>query len=194
MKNIKKIVAMTLAIAAVITMTPNIADAAPSYTGLNISNGDSHIENATAKFTVTDEILNDLNYGLVVSIPTDFALTYDSEKKEYSGADMVTCYGITGGSRSVKVEIDEESSTYGTIYDKDFKAYKLHSWTPYAVALSKNVWTSEELKSNYEIYADTSSFDTMENATLSVTIPGNGFTPKTTGDYRAYIPLKISKE
>ncbi len=193
MKNLKKFLAMALAIASVITMTPHIAEAA-SHTGLNISSGHSHIENAYGKFTVTDEILNDLNYGLVVSIPYDFELAYDSEKKEYSGSDVLTCYGITGGSSSVKVEIDEESSTYGTIYDEKWNAYKLHSWTPYAVSLTKNVWTPEELKSNYESYADTMSYDGLENAILSITVPGKGFTPRSTGDYRAYVPIKISKE
>lgn len=110
MKN--KIAAALISLTALCAMIPANVFAADQTVEVEESGNTCEV---TASATVTDQELKDLGLNVVVSFPTEVALTLDTNTKEFKGAGNVYAYGIMDSDKQLAVAIDSENAAYGKV-------------------------------------------------------------------------------
>jgi hypothetical protein len=190
----RKLSLLALALAMVLFAVPKTAYASSSTSTVPSTGTTS--KNVTATFTIDDEIMQQLGYGAVISVPVNIPLSYSEFFKKFVGSAEIVCSGVIDEGKSVVVSIDTSSASYGRISDSGSNTYSVKGKDGFAINLTKDSWTSAEMLTNYNILnnEDTTDDGTTLSSLLSVNIPGNGFIPKVTGDFTTTVPLVIGIE
>ena len=149
-------------------------------------------EQVTATFTIDEETLASLGYGVVASIPVSMSLSYNASAKNFSNSAEVYCSGVLADGKQVSVSVNESGDRYGKVYDSSDRASSVKGKTGFAVSMSKTTWTKAECMENLTKLS--SSEDATQTGKLSVAVPGKGFIPSGTGTFKTYVPLVIRLE
>lgn len=146
-----------------------------------------------ASANVTDEDLAELGMNVVVSIPTEIALSLNGSR-EFSGSDKIYAYGIMDSDSKLSVTIDAANEAYGKVkYRKSASGVGTESaanfFSTVAESLSRESFSAEETKDNYLAQRDGNSMTTFSTLDVSIKnlIPTSG-----TGIYYTTVPLQIS--
>ncbi len=145
-----------------------------------------------ARFTIDEDVLNSLGYNCIASIPINLPLVYNDTTGKFSNTASIYCSGILPAGKQAQITINQDSSRFGNVYDPDENAASVKGKTGFSVNLSKSVWTKQDCLTNLSDINESNS--PRETGTLSVSVPGKGFIPSSTGTYTTYIPLIISEE
>lgn len=143
----------------------------------------------TGRFTVSESDLADMGYGPTASVPLNIGLSYESASSRYSGSGEVYAYGVINSGKQISVSIDTSDERLGDVYDSNNVDCTTETGSGYDCSLSKVDWSRTECYKNYTDISDGKSVTHM--SVLSVTVPKACFIPTGTGDYKAYVPLKI---
>lgn len=160
---------------------------------VNVPSFGSSSQDVTATFSIDSDILNDLGYGAIVSVPITVPLTYKSLDKVFEGEGKVYCCGVINDGKKVTVNVDTISTELGKIVDDSSNEYNVSGKEGFAVNMSRTEWSQSEMASNLTRLTN-GNIDNLLASTLSVTIPGRGFVPKVTGSFESTIPLLIRQE
>ena len=180
--------AAVLALAIALTASPAAAKAdSVAVPGEGSTDGE-----VTATFSITEDMLPGLGYGVVASIPVSMALAYDTQDKTFSNSAAVYCSGVLADGRKVSVTVDGSSDKYGKVYDEADRASSVKVKTGFSVSMSKTSWSKAECMENLE--GLDSGGEAAKTGELSVSVPGKGFIPSGTGTFRTYVPLVIRQE
>lgn len=145
-----------------------------------------------ASANVTDEDLAELGMNVVVSIPTEIALSLNGSR-EFSGSDKIYAYGIMDSANSVSVTIDTDHAAYGKVkYRTALSGSVVESSTNFFSTvtenLSKDTFSADETKENYIAKVQGSDMEKFSELDVNIKnlIPTSG-----TGVYYTNVPLKI---
>ena len=191
-KGIRTITALSLAMLSGITMFPREVNAAETATHLQVGDSTSISGQATAVFTIDQETLDRMGYGLIVSIPVDFELRYSVLDEEFKGSGEIFCYGMAPDNTEVSISVDEKNSMFQKIRDEANNVYDLKGTDCYSANLTQNTWNATDLKSNYMHFVNGED-EEISKGRINVEISGAGFLPKVFGKYETQIPLTIKQ-
>lgn len=145
-----------------------------------------------ASANVTDEDLAELGMNVVVSIPTEIALSLNGNK-EFTGSDKIYAYGIMDSADSISVAIDTDHEAYGKVkYRKTASGSVVESATNFfstvTEELSKDSFSADETRENYIAKVQGSDMEAFSKLDVNIKnlIPTSG-----TGIYYTNVPLKI---
>lgn len=185
----RKFAALALTLATMIAATP-MSVFAESQT-VDVSETDSFAVSASA--SVTEQELADLGLNLIVSFPTEIALSLN-EDKEFVGSDKIYAYGILDPGNILSVTIDYDSTAYGKVMYRSVGSlsggmeaednYRANVTT----SLSKTSFTASETQENYlkrENGEEMSGYSTL-SVTIANLLPSEG-----KGVYFTNVPLKL---
>lgn len=108
----KKIAAVLLTLTAFCAALPSNAFAADQT--VTVGDGGSSCE-VTASATVTDQDLEDLGLNVVVSFPTEVALSLDKGTKSFKGSGNIYACGVMDSGKSLTVAVDPANAAYGKV-------------------------------------------------------------------------------
>lgn len=108
----KKIAAVLLSLTAFCAALPSNAFAADQT--VTVGDGGSSCE-VTASATVTDQDLEDLGLNVVVSFPTEVALSLDKGTKSFKGSGNIYACGVMDSGKSLTVAVDPANAAYGKV-------------------------------------------------------------------------------
>lgn len=159
---------------------------------VDVPSSGSTNEEVTATFTIDEDILSSLGYGVIASIPVSMPLAYDSTSKNFSKSADVYCSGVLAGGKQISVSVNESGEKFGKIYHSNEVPVSVKGKSGFDISLSKTKWSKAECYTN--LSKVNNSEDATETGTLSVTIPGNGFIPSGAGTFNTYVPIIIKQE
>ena len=127
LKNIRgSIVPLALCAALLLSITPLTAHA--ENTDVTVPTFGSSSQDVTATFTIDNDILIDLGYGAIVSVPVTVPLDYKSNTKTFEGSRTVYCSGVIDDDKKVTVSVDTISTEYGKIVDSSSNEYYVKNY------------------------------------------------------------------
>lgn len=185
----KKFAAALLTLTALMASMPATAFAASE----TVNPADQDTFEVVASASVSHEDLAALGLNVVVSIPTEVALSLD-EDKAFSGSDVIYAYGIMDTDSNLSVTIDTANAAYGKVkYRTSGEEAGTDSATNFfstvVESLSKEVFSAEETKTNFLAQRDSQEMTNLSQLNVSIQnlIPTSG-----TGIYFTNVPLKIA--
>ena len=185
----KKFTAALLTLAALLASVPTTVFAANQ----TVSPADQDSFAVVASASVTQENLSDLGLNVVVSFPTELALTLDG-MKAFSGSEKIYAYGIMDTGKTLSVSIDTTNEAYGKVkYHPTGSDTSSDSGTNFfstvEESLSKESFTATETKDNYLAQMEGSEMSNFSLLSVSIKnlIPTMG-----SGVYYTNVPLKIA--
>ncbi len=183
----------TIALGAALLLSASPITAFAENTDVNVPSLGTRSQDVTATFTIDDDILIDLGYGAIATIPINVPLSYNSSNKTFEGGRTVYCSGVIPENKKVTVNIDTISTDLGKIVDNHDNEYNVSSADGFAVNLSRTDWNQSEMALNLS-RVEAGNLENLITSNLSVTIPGRGFVPRVTGSFESTIPLIIKQE
>ena len=178
---------------ALLVGTSSMTALADSTNDVTVPTSGESSQDVTATFTIDNDILIDLGYGAIASVPVTVPLSYNSSDKTFEGERTVYCSGVINDGKKVTVNVDTVSTDLGKIVDSSDNEYNVDEDDGFAVNLSRTEWSQSEMASNLA-KKNAGNADNLITSTLSVVIPGLGFVPKVTGSFESTIPLLIKQE
>ena len=137
----------------------------------------------------------DSSYDLLLSIPVDIFLVYDSESRCYSGSSGVYAYGRLGNAyEGIHISTDKDSNTYGMTdfggQILDFSDYVNVFYETDGEINEKASFDRSLIEWNKDVLdgADDRQLYTSE---MNVSVNGIAFTYGGAGEYKIQIPLKV---
>ena len=149
-------------------------------------------EEVTATFTIDEDTLASLGYGVIASIPVSMPLSYDTGTKVFSNSAGVYCSGVLDSGKRVSVTVDTTGEKYGKVYHANEDPVSVSGKSGFDISLSKTKWSKAECYTN--LSKVNNSEDATETGILSVKIPGTGFIPSGAGTFNTYVPIIIKQE
>lgn len=186
----KKFAAALLTLAALLASVPTTTVFAENQT---VSPADQDSFAVVASASVTQENLSDLGLNVVVSFPTELALTLDGTKA-FSGSEKIYAYGIMDTGKTLSISIDTTNEAYGKVkYHPTGSDTSSDSGTNFfstvEESLSKESFTATETKDNYLAQMEGNDMSSFSQLSVSIKnlIPTMG-----SGVYYTNVPLKIA--
>ena len=158
---------------------------------VSVPSSGSASQEVTATFSIDDDTLSNLGYGVIASIPISIPLAFNSTTKIFSNSAAVYCSGVLPAGKKVSVTVNESAEKYGKVYDSDNEATSVKTKSGFDISLSKTSWSKSECYEN--LTKINASQDATQTGDLTVAIPGKGFIPKGAGTFNTYVPLVISQ-
>ena len=158
---------------------------------VSIPSSGSESREVTASFSIDDDTLSNLGYGVIASIPVSMPLSFNSSTKVFSNSAAVYCSGVLASGKKVSVTVNETAEKYGKVFDSDSESTSVKSKSGFDISLSKTDWSKSECYEN--LSRINASEDVTQTGSLTVAIPGKGFIPKGAGTFSTYVPLIISQ-
>ena len=158
---------------------------------VSVPSSGSASQEVTATFSIDDDTLSNLGYGVIASIPISMPLSFNSSTKVFSNSAAVYCSGVLPSGKKVSVTVNESAEKYGKVFDSENESTSVKSKTGFDISLSKTDWSKSECYEN--LSKINASQDATQTGNLTVAIPGNGFIPKGAGTFSTYVPLIISQ-
>ncbi len=146
----------------------------------------------SATFTIDDELLAELGYNVVASVPLSLPLNYNASSKKFANSGKIFCRGIVPSGKKITINVNEAGLKYGKLYDPDGTSTDLSGAEGFNISLSRNEWSKAECYTNLSKIR--AGDDASVTSSLSVTVPADGFIPTSGGTYTTYVPLTIRQE
>lgn len=159
---------------------------------LNVPADGSASGEVSATFSVDDEILSQLGYNAVASVPLSLPLSYNPDTKKFANSGIIYCRGIVPEGKKITICVNETGLKYGKLYDPDGETTDMSDVTGFDISLTKNSWSRTDCYTNLKRI--NAGSDASVTGSISVTVPGRGFVPSSNGTYTTYVPLTIRQE